>query len=131
MTTHGFGVNYTAGGRFDPPFYPSKPLPFIKGHKLSAVAGNNVFPYTVPYDVEFIGVAVSCSKYETDDHWSLKYGSLTLIETSYTKDLPEGMFFTAFTTPKAGDVITFEFFNSGEAKDVWFNYQFLRDYPAP
>lgn len=122
-----FHAGYNVGGRLDPPFYPSKPIPFIKGHKLSAMLGSNVHSYTVPFDVEFIAVAVSCSSYDPDDHWTLKLNGHVLVETSYTKDLPEGMFFTAFPSPEEGSVITFEFQNTGKAKEVWFNYQMLRD----
>ena len=122
-----FQANYTAGGRFDPPFYPSKPKPFIKGHKISAMAGENTHAYNLPFDVEFIGVAMSCSAYDPDDHWTLIVDGEVVVETSYTKDLPEGMFFTAFPSPAAGALVTFIFHNSGRAKDVWFNYQMLRD----
>ena len=122
-----FNASYVPGGRFDPPFYPSKPLPFIKGHKLSAVMGNNVHTYTLPYDVEFLGVAVSCSEYDLDDYWTLTIAGVVIVESSYTKDLPEGMFFTAFPSPPKDAVVKFEFYNNGAAKEVWFNYQMLRD----
>lgn len=124
----GFNVNYTAGGRLDAPFYPSKPIPYIKGQIMNVSGANAQMEYEVPFDVEFLGVAVGASRYDTLDNWTVTVNGVPIVETIYTKDLPEGMFFTVLIPLNAGDKISFLFINaSGQPKDVWFNYQFLRD----
>lgn len=124
----GFRVGYTAGGRLDPPFWPTKTVPFIKGQiiKIGTVSAQE--EYTMEFDAEFFGVAVGASSYKTEDNWTVAVNGKPIVETIYTKDLPEGMFFTALIPLAKGDVITFIFDNASlSPKDVWYNYQFLRD----
>lgn len=124
----GFGVTYAAGGRLDAPFYPSKPKPYIKGFLLHAKGGMQQEEFVLPHDVEFLGIAVGASKYDTEDNWGMRINGEAVIETIFTKDLPEGMFFTVLIPLVAGDKITFNFnAASGTPKDVWYNYQFLKD----
>lgn len=124
----GFNVGYVAGGRFDAPFWPSKTIPYIKGRILKVGTISTQVEYKVPFDAEFFGVAVGASKYNTEDNWTVAVNGVPIVETIYTKDLPEGMFFTALIQLNKDDVITFIFDNaSAVPKDVWFNYQFLRD----
>lgn len=124
-----FGAVYTAGGRLDSPFWPTKRMPYIKGDILKVSSAVVQKEFDVEYPLEFFGVAVGASKYNTEDSWTVAVNGVPVIDTIYTKDLPEGMFFTAFIPLDEGDKITFIFNNaSGVSKDVWFNYQFLKDY---
>ncbi|MFC5587547.1 Low copy number virion structural protein [Sporosarcina soli] len=124
----GFNVNYTAGGRLDAPFYPSKPNPFIKGFILEVGETTTQKEYTLEQDAEFLGIAFAMSEYYTHDNITVKVNEKNILETVYTKDLPEGIFFTTLIPLKAGDSITFIFNNiSQNPKDVWYNYQFLID----
>lgn len=123
-----FAVAYAAGGRLDAPFYPSKPTPYIKGEIMESTEGMQQMEYILPMDAEFLGVAVGANEYQTKDNWNLKVNGKMIAETIYTKDLPEGMFFTTLIPLKTGDTISFIFNNiGGKPKDVWFNYQFLTD----
>ena len=123
-----FNVGYVAGGRFDPPFWPTKSIPFIKGQIMKVGTASTQEEYVLEQDVEFFGVAVGASDYKTEDNWTVAVNGVPIVETIYTKDLPEGMFFTAIVKLVKGDVITLIFKNaSASPKDVWYNYQFLRD----
>lgn len=122
-------ANYVIGGMLDPPFYPTLPETYTKGHILEVVQGENVHSWTAPFDVEFLGIAISCSQYDTYDNWSLIYKGRFMVETCYTKDLPEGIHFMTCPAIKQGEQIIFNFNNSGDEKVVWFNYQCLRDTP--
>lgn len=124
----GFNVGYTAGGRLDAPFYPSKPMPYIKGFIMEVGNGSMQKEYTLERDVEFLGVAFAMSEYDTQDNVTIKVNGREVLESVFTKDLPEGIFFTTLIPLTSGDRITFVFNNaSGNSKDVWYNYQFLTD----
>jgi hypothetical protein len=126
----GFAVSYVAGGRLDPPFYPTKTQPYVKGIRLSTGSSDPVSThlYTMPIDGELISVAIACSRYADADYWSLLVNGKTIAETIYTKELPEGLFFMVAHPIKAGDVLELQFYNaSSTAKSVWVNYQFLVD----
>lgn len=123
-----FNVNYTAGGRLDAPFYPSKPTPYIKGFIMEVGASSMQREYTLDQDAEFLGVAFAMSTYDTHDNVTVKVNGSEVIDTVFTKDLPEGIFFTTLIPLAKGDRITFIFNNySGIPKDVWYNYQMLVD----
>jgi hypothetical protein len=125
-----FAVSHVAGGRLDWPFFPSKMRPFIKGFNLSVPGIEEVceMTYEPPMDAELLCVAVGASKYNPDDNWNVEINGERFIETIYTKDLPEGMYLMVVKPLSAGDEMKFIFDNqSGEPKEVWFNYQFLID----
>lgn len=124
----GFNVNYTAGGRLDAPFYPSKPFPFIKGFILEVGATATQKEYIIEKPSEFLGAAFAMSEYDTKDNVTIRVNDRNVIESVYTKDLPEGIFFTTLIPLDVGDKITFIFNNvSLNPKDVWYNFQFLID----
>lgn len=124
----GFNVNYTAGGRLDAPFYPSKPIPYIKGFILEVGDTSTQKEYILDRDAEFLGAAFAMSEYDTHDNVTIKVNGRNVIETVYTKDLPEGIFFTTLMPLVTGDSVVFIFNNaSGNPKDVWYNFQFLTD----
>lgn len=128
MSSGGFNVNYTAGGRLDAPFYPSKPVPFVKGFIMEVELGSLSADYTLERDAEFLGVAFAASEYDTQDNVTVQVNGVNVLETIYTKDLPEGIFFTVLIPLIVGDVITFVFNNeSRRPKDVWYNFQMLVD----
>lgn len=127
-----FNVTYTAGGRFDPPFMPTKTRPYTKGNQMELPGAimEQVQEVIFPFDVELVSIAVGASKYQARDYWELYIGDdpVPLLETIYTKDLPEGNYLMAVVPIEAGTKITFKFMNeSGSAKFVWFNLQCLRD----
>lgn len=126
----GFTVSYVAGGRFDPPFYPTKTQPYVKGIRLVMGSSDPISThlFTMPKDGELISVAIACSRYEDADHWDLIVNGKTIAETIYTKELPEGLFLMVAHPIKTGDVLELQFHNvSSTAKSVWVNYQFLVD----
>lgn len=118
------------GGQFDAPFYPTLPETYTKGHILTATPGDNTHNWVAPFDIELLGVAISCNEYDIEDNWSLIYKGRFLVETVYTKELPEGIHFMTCKYIQAGDTITFTFKNTGASKVVWFNYQCLCDAPV-
>lgn len=125
-----FTVAELSGGRLSWPFFPSKIRPFIKGFNLHipGVGGLHHLSYTPSMDAELLSVAVGASRYDPSDNWSVEINGERFIESVYTKDLPEGMYLMVVKPVAAGDEMRFVFDNqSGEPKEVWFNYQFLID----
>lgn len=125
-----FGVSYLAGGRLDPPFMPTKTKPWVKGDFIEFVAQSDSKlskTLILQEPVEFLSVAGACSRYYPLDNWELVVNGEKIVESLYTKDLPEGIFFVATIPLNEGDTITFTFHNrEGIPKYVWFNYQFLK-----
>jgi hypothetical protein len=123
-----FGINYVAGGRFDPPFMPTKTEPYIKGQMLESIGGGIQRVYFQPeVDVELLAVSVGASEYEARDYWDLIVDGRVVCDTIFTKDLPEGMYFTAIIPVEAGKALEFVFHNEGaRPKFVWVNYQMLK-----
>lgn len=125
-----FNIAYVAGGRLDPPFMPTKAQPYVKGDLIEFLVdspGVISKDYMVEEEMEFLSVAGACNRYFPKDNWELTVNEMKIIETCYTKDLPEGIFFIAVISLVPGDVITFTFHNAEDVpKIVWFNYQFLK-----
>jgi hypothetical protein len=121
-------ANYIVGGRFDPPFMPTKTNPYIEGIMVeSTSAGKVENRLAVAEDCELLSVAVGVSQYEVRDYWNLYVGNQLVCRNIYTKDLPEGMYLTAIIPCKAGTQLHFEFFNEGgKPKFIWVNYQMLK-----
>ena len=125
-----FKTTYTAGGRFDHPFYPTKQIPYSKGQMLEVEESIDVYTkvLTLPFDVEMLSVAIACSNYNVEDSWSLYVNNEIVTDEIYTKDLPEGIFLMAVWDIAKGTPIKLDFNNaSGVEKKVWVTYQFLRD----
>lgn len=123
-----FNLNYLAGGRLDPPFYPTKPSPFIKGRRVTVSGPVTTDTYNVPGEMELLTMSVGCSRYNDKDHWSLKVDNKLLFDSVFTKDVPEGFYFMVTVEVVQGSKIEFTYNNdSGTYKTVWVNYQFLRD----
>lgn len=118
-------VAIVGGGSFDGPHYPTLPESYTKGHIIEAVPGENILTWTVPFLIEFIGVAISCNKYDDYDNWSLVCNGRYMVETCYTKDLPEGIHFMTCKMLEPGSKITVTFNNTGEEKKVWLDFQCL------
>ncbi|ALA07170.1 putative low copy number virion structural protein [Brevibacillus phage SecTim467] len=121
-------ASYVVGGRFDPPFMPTKTDPYIEGIMVeSAGAGKVENKLTVNDDSELLSISVGVSNYEAKDYWNLYVGNKLVCKNIYTKDLPEGMYFTAIIPCTKGTQFHFEFFNEGgKPKFVWVNYQMLK-----
>ncbi len=112
----------------DPPFMPTKTYPHIKGIRVP-VSGSNLIVndmYYVQQDAELVSLAIACSRYDDNDHWSFYINGKQVCDSIYTKELPEGLFFTVIIPLKQGDELRFEFHNvSQTTKSVWLNYQML------
>jgi hypothetical protein len=125
----GFNVAYTAGGRFDAPFMPTKTTPYIQGRiiEVGGQIGDVEDVFQLDSDVELVSVAVGASYYEATDNWDLLIGNMRLFNTIYTKDVPEGIYLIAVVPIAAKTDIRFVFHNlGGHPKYVWVNYQCLR-----
>ncbi|MEI4651775.1 Low copy number virion structural protein [Bacillus cereus] len=123
-----FETTYLAGGRLDPPFHPTKTKPFTDGFIMDSTSfTTNELKYTVPADMEFFAISVSCSIYELDDKWDLIVNGEHFCKNIYTKKLPEGIHFMVYEPLSAGEEIIFRFYNQGILnKTVWGEFQFLK-----
>ncbi len=124
-----FTIAEVSGGRFSPPFMPTKTKPYVRGRLISFTAGvvEKEDKFTMDFDTELLSVAVGASKYYPTDYWGLKVNNEVVFESIYTKDLPEGCYLMAVITVKAGQELKFKFYNTENvAKHVWVNYQFLK-----
>ncbi len=137
-----FNVGYTAGGIINKveelpyPHFSKNKIPYIKGRVINAAntapeARTYIDQITLPYDVEFLSIAMACSIYHVGDYWEFDIGGITICETIYTKELPESVsmgnsFGIVYPIP-ANTCLKFTFFNSsGKPKAVWYNVKFLR-----
>lgn len=123
-----FTTAYVAGGRFDKPFMPTKKDPFFKGIRVPVSGSDPLVTelYTVPKDAELVSLAIACSRYDDNDHWSFYINGKQVCDSIYTKELPEGLFFTVIIPLNQGDELRFQFDNvSQTTKTVWLNYQML------
>ena len=68
----GFMTAYMAGGRMDPPFMPTKTYPHIKGIRVPVSGADPLVTdvYQVTKDAELVSLAIACSRYDDNDHWS-------------------------------------------------------------
>jgi len=133
-----FGVVVVADGdvrvaQLPHPLYPSKVRPYIKGLQLivPATASTYTTGYTVPEDMELVSVSFAASGFSLDDHWFVDVGGDRILDTIYTKELPEAVLMGspwAVVLPvAAGTQIVLGFVNgSSTAKRVWWNLHFLR-----
>ncbi|MEC0180444.1 Low copy number virion structural protein [Paenibacillus peoriae] len=121
-------ASYMVGGRLDPPFMPTKTRPYIVGNRIeSRGIGRVESTMQVSHDCELLAVAVGASFYESSDYWNLYVRDKLICQRIFTKDLPEGMYFTAVIPCPKGTEFRFEFFNEGgRNKDIWVNYQMLQ-----
>lgn len=125
---------YQAGGRHDYPFMPRFQYPFFKGIRVEVTSDDSVVEhsYIVTHKkADFLSMAISCSRYEDKDNFNLFVNDNQLMETIYTKELPEGMYLMVCVPLVQGDRIKFQFINSSlTSKAIWVNYQALIDaYP--
>lgn len=143
----GFGPNYSVGGNLDRVKYideigkvnfpshlfPTLSKPFTKGFRLPipAIKGLHKISYTAPSDLELIDVGLACSGYSDGDYWELEVGGNLIMETIYTKELPQhintGTTLYVVERIPAGTVINMLFTNNtGSSKTVWFDLRFLK-----
>lgn len=121
-------ISYQAGGRHDFPFWPTKHKPYIKGFRLVSRNPKDEVVYAVKEEMEFFSVVYAADEYDGEDNWSVDVNGKTVIETVYSKSLPEAINFSAIIPLRAGDKITFTFHNdSNKPKEVYFNFLFGRD----
>ncbi|RJS60108.1 Low copy number virion structural protein [Bacillus sp. PK3_68] len=128
--SQGFQVNYIGGGRLDAPFFPTKTNPYIKGIRVEVTAGlpAAIHTHIIDRESELISISIACSKYDDLDNWDLLINGQEIVESVYTKELPEGLFLMVAHQLLVGDQIELRYKNeSGRSKSVWVNYQFLTD----
>ena len=118
---------------FPPHLFPELSRPFTKGFRMEVPPLRGLYQktYTVPQDMELIDVGLACSGYGDEDFWELQVGPNKIIETMYTKELPQhiNMGATLYVVEKipAGTDITLYFRNnSSSSKTVWFDLRFLK-----
>lgn len=134
-----FSVSYVSGGVIDKvrelpyPHFSKNKTPYIKGQKLNLNNAKKVTTdtFSLPFQTEFLSVAVACSCYNDEDYWELTLDGVKICETIFTKELPEsvsmGNSFGIVYPLKPNSVIKFDFYNmSGVEKNVWYNVKFLR-----
>ena len=123
-----FSVINLAGGRLDPPFYPTKGIPFIKGLNIvSNQVGQHTEIVSFPFDAELVAVSGACSLYQPDDYWNLSVGGELIFDEVYTKNFPEGVFLMAVIKLPADTEIRIDFNNAtGNTKKFWVNLQLLK-----
>jgi hypothetical protein len=118
---------------FPPHLFPEKTRPFSKGFMLQVppMAGRYEEVYVTTEDMELIDVGLACSGYADGDYWELVVNTEKIIETMYTKEVPQSinMGTTLYTVVKlpAGTELRLQFYNQSQtAKNVWFDLRFLR-----
>lgn len=118
------------------PGFPTKTYPYGKGFRIEVPAMPGVYEttYVLPREMELVSVAIACSAYADGDFWELDRDGHLLMETMYTKEVPEahgmGAGSGVLLLPP-GTILTLRFNNqSGTSKVVWFNLRFLCD-PLP
>lgn len=135
-----FTINYSAGGIIDevknvniPGVIPEKRIPYTKGFKLDVPALKDIYSivYVPEVDMELLAVAIACSGYMPEDYWELSVDGVKIMETIYTKELPEsnglGTLLGCAYKVQAGQEVKIDFHNdSGTSKIVWVNLRFLR-----
>lgn len=122
-------VKRLEGGRLDAPYMPTLTEPFIKGQMLDIPGSVASIEKSFSTDsaTELLCISVGASKYSPRDNWDLYIGQQKIVESNFTKNLPEGAYLMAAKPVSAETPIKFVFHNeSGIAKSVWVNYQFLR-----
>ena len=125
-----FNVGYIAGGRFDPPFMPTKTEPFIEGRLLEVYGMVTDFTdvWIADRDYELVSIAMESSAFQVRDNWSVKHNDRVICNHIYVKQAPEEVYLMAVITVKAGDRLQFTFNNEGgHSKFVSINYQMLAD----
>lgn len=123
-----FETEYTAGGRLDPPHYPTYSVPFVVGLKETASASAyTTLEYTVPFIGELYAISIDASAYQNNDNWSLKVDDELICDQIYVKRAPEGINMMAFIPVIPGTKISIKFINSGSEKVVWCSLHFLRN----
>jgi hypothetical protein len=121
-------VTRLESGRLDDPYMPTKTEPYIKGRMIEIPDKFGVFQdvFKLDHDVELMTVSVAANRYAVKDNWYVYIDSQTVFDEIYTKNLPEGCYLMVAKKVPANTPITFKFHNdSGTAKSVWINYQFL------
>lgn len=142
-----FNTTYSAGGQLDKVtvieevkkvnlpahLFPTKTRPFTKGFRIEVptLLGPYTKEFTPDVDMELLDVSLACSGYGDDDYWELEIGEEKIIETMYTKELPQHIntgtnMYTVEHIP-AGTTIKLSFYNTSQtSKTVWFDLRFLK-----
>jgi hypothetical protein len=137
----GFGTVLPIGGEIDSigevrklpyPLFPSKTVIKTKGTYIDVapVAGTYSKIITCDKDVEFVSIALAQTGYLFPDYWEFSVGDYKLMETIYTKEVPQtitggSLMFVVYPIP-AGVPMRIDFVNrSATSKQVVFDLKFL------
>lgn len=137
-----FNISYIGGGVLDKvrelpyPHFSKFSTPYIRGRLVTvpemSFADAVIDSYALPFQTEFLSIAVGCSVYCDGDYWELKIGNNMICESIYTKDMPEsvsmGNSFGIVYPLESNTTLQFKYYNvSKSAKTVWYNIKFLRE----
>lgn len=122
-------VTRLESGRLDAPYMPLLTIPYVKGRYIE-VPGQLITvtdTFSLSIETELLSIAFGANKYQARDYLNVYVGDTKIIDTLYTKELPEGINLIVAHPIPANTPIKLEFVNAGgAAKTVWFNYQFLK-----
>jgi len=126
-------IRHAVGGRFDPPFHPTKMFPGFVGRHVSIPEKMNV-PRSIKdmffasHDVEFYAISVTSDSENFNDFWNLKVDGKVLARNIHCSKYDEGLYFQVAHPVRAGTEIVFEYNTAdGQARNVEVLFHFLTD----
>lgn len=136
-----FGANVVLGGELDRvgeigklphPIFPKKTVPKVKGGFIDVPSFKGIYPkiITANKDLEFISVSLACTGYLFPDYWEFWIGDYKIMETIYTKEIPQTVYggtqMTLVYPIPAGTPMRIDFVNnSSTSKQVYFDIKLL------
>jgi hypothetical protein len=122
-------------GRIDKlpyPIFPSLTMPKVKGSYIDVPPDTGTYPkiITSNKDLEFISISVACTGYLFPDYWEFYVGNYKVMETIYTKEVPQTVYsgtqMTMVLPIPAGTPMRVDFVNkSGTSKQVYLDLKLL------
>lgn len=141
MSGSPFGANILLGGEVDRvgeigklphPIFPSLTMPKAKGSYIEVPPSVGTYTkiITADKDTEFIAVSLACTGYLFPDYWEFFVGNYKVMETIYTKEVPQTVYggtqMTLVLPVPAGTPLRVDFVNkSGTSKQVFFDLKLL------
>jgi hypothetical protein len=141
MSSNTFGANIILGGELDRvgrvdklphPIFPSLTMPKVKGSFIDVPPNTGTYSkiLTANKDLEFISVSLACTGYLFPDYWEFFVGNYKVMETIYTKEVPQTVYggtqMTLVLPIPAGTPMRVDFVNrSSTSKQVFFDLKLL------
>jgi hypothetical protein len=127
-----FDSRYIAGGRLDAPFYPTKPIPHVRGKLLKIPEGTPGVLRTFTSQInlikeaEFLVFHLKSRRRFIQDNFDVMVGGVRLFETVYCKNMEEGTsLMVAYLIPANTPIQLIYRTYSGEANDIEWGGRFL------